>query len=499
MCKIRKSMTIYLSYLCSIVRCMRTLPALLLLLITSAAFAQPSKISTEQYVIKYKDFAIEEMYRTGVPASITLAQGILESQNGNSRLAREANNHFGIKCKTGWTGKTIIANDDTEGECFRAYESALESYKDHSNFLRENWRYSECFKLERTDYAGWAEGLRKAGYATNPKYNTLITGIIDRYMLHQYDLAPMPEGVKPEYEMKNNDLPVVFAQEGETIEVIAQKNDIKPNQIYRYNDLPKGTQIEPGDIVYLKPKRRKGSEPFHVVHEGENMHDLSQLYGIKLKQLYKKNHVEPGKEVVPGTTLYLQKKRSDKPATMSKEEFERLEKEKNKPAPEEVVSNEIVKKEITIPHEEIAEPSPVIEKYVADEKVENAEYHIIKSGDNLYRISEKYHVFVEDLLEWNGIASPDQIAKGDKIYLSKDAATKAGLIKAAVPKKENTVAKKEVKKPVVVKSKTHLVSRGDTAYKICRTYGINTAQLMEWNGLKNIDSIREGQKLKVGE
>lgn len=449
-------------------------------------FAQPSKISTEQYVIKYKDYAIAEMYRTGVPASITLAQGILESQNGNSRLAREANNHFGIKCKTGWTGKTITANDDAEGECFRAYDSDLESYKDHSNFLRENWRYSECFKLERTDYIAWAEGLRKAGYATNPKYNTLITGIVDRYNLHQYDLAPMPDGVVPEYEMKNNQIPVVFAQEGETVELIAQKNDIDSKQIYRYNDLPKGTPIEPGDILYLKPKRKKGSEPYHVVQEGENMHDLSQLYGIKLKQLYKKNNVGKDEEVTPGTKLYLQKKRDDKPSTMSKEEFERLEKEKKNIAPQ---TTETAQK---VAPPEVVEPKVVIEKEeLKDEPAENADYHIVKSGDNLYRISEKYHVFVEDILEWNGIGSPDEISKGDKIYLTKEAATKAGLIKIPAPKKERD-------KPVS-KSKTHIVSKGDTAYKICQLYGIKTTQLMTWNDLKNIDSIREGQKLKVGE
>ncbi len=460
---------------------MRTL--LFLLFTTSVGFAQSTKITTEQYIIKYKDFAIIEMFRAGVPASITLAQGILESQNGNSRLAREANNHFGIKCKTGWAGKTIIASDDTDGECFRAYESVLESFQDHSNFLRENWRYSDCFKLERTDYVAWAEGLRKAGYATNPKYNTLITGIVERYKLHQYDLASMPEGVTPEYEIKNNELPIVFVKQGETVDIIAQKNDMSSRQIYRYNDLPKGTPIEPGDVIYLKPKRRKGSEPFHIVQDGENMHDLSQMYGIKLKQLYKKNHIEPGEEAVTGTKLYLQKKSDAKPVTMSKEEFERIESEKKlkqkpfkKVEPKTKDSSETVKE--TEPIIKVPEPA-------------NTEYHIMKAGDNLYRISEKYHVFVEDILEWNGITSPEGISTGDKIYLTKEAAIKAGLIKVAAPKKERD-------KPVV-KVKTHIVLKGDTAYRICKTYGITTAQLIEWNGLKNIDSIREGQKLKVGE
>ena len=480
MCKNQKFKQIYQSYICSIINCMRTLLSLLVLFTITVVLAQPAKITTEQYILKYKDYAISEMYRTGVPASITLAQGILESQSGNSRLAREANNHFGIKCKTGWTGKTITADDDAVGECFRAYESVLESYKDHSNFLRENWRYSECFNLERTDCNAWAEGLRKAGYATNPKYNTLITGIIDRYALNTYDLAPMPEGVIPEYEMKNNNVPVVFVKDGETIDQIAQKNDLDTKQIYRYNDLPKGVQIDPGDILYLKPKRRKGSEPYHVVQEGENLHQLSQIYGIKLKHLYKKNHLDKDEEVIPGSKVYLQKKNETKPATMSKGEFEKLEKDRNK------------KEETPAKTKEEINEAPIVKEGPIEEFNEvQKDFHIVKSGDNLYRISEKYHVFVEDILEWNGISSPDGIAKGDKIYLTKEAATQAGLIKTATPKKE--------KDKSAIKVKTHIVAKGETAYRICKTYGINTSQLISWNGLKSADSIREGQKLKVGE
>ena len=479
MCKIQKFMTIYLTYLCSIVRCMKTPFTFLFLLISAIVFAQPAKMSSDQYIVKYKDIAIAELYRSGVPASITLAQGILESQNGNSRLAREANNHFGIKCKSTWTGKTIIADDDAVGECFRAYESVQESYKDHSNFLRENWRYSECFKLERTDYSSWADGLKKAGYATNPKYNTLITGLIERYNLHQYDLAPMPAGVVPEFEVKNNNIPLIYAQEGESINGIAQKNDIDSKLIYRYNDLPKGTAIEPGDMVYLKPKKRKGSEPYHIVQEGENIHDLSQIYGIKLKQLYKKNKIEPGEEVAVGTILYLQKKRDDKPVTISKEELERQEKEKKDAA-----ENEKKIKE--------TEAKNALEKEAAaEEKIINSGYYTLKAGDNLYRISEKYHVFMEDLLEWNGIVSTDGLKVGDKIYLTKEAAAKAGLAKNTDPKKEREKAE--------TKAKVHTVVKGETAYRICKTYGINTSQLMDWNGLKSVESIREGQKLKVGE
>ncbi|NUM30876.1 MAG: LysM peptidoglycan-binding domain-containing protein [Bacteroidetes bacterium] len=428
--------------------------------------AQPVKISTEQYIITYKDLAIKEMYRTGVPASITLAQAILESQNGNSRLATEANNHFGIKCKTGWTGKTITADDDAVGECFRAYESVFESYKDHSNFLKENWRYNECFKLERTNYKDWAEGLRKAGYATNPKYNVLITGIIERYNLHQYDIEPMPDDVVPEYETKNNDVPVTYAKEGESIESIAEKNNISSKKIYKYNDLKEGSKIDPGDIIYLKPKRKKSFDEYHIVKEGENMYELSQIYGIKLKYIYKKNKLSYGEEVVPGTKIYLQKRRNDKPE-ISKKNTEKKDTLK--------IENKIQKRDTT----------PVKKNEISESIPENKDFHIVKSGDNLYRISEKYQIFVEDLLEWNNIFSPDELVINQKIYLNKNAAVKAG--KYVVSKANSNSAK----------SKFHIVEKGETAYKICKTYGISTSELVEWNKLKDATNIKEGQKLKI--
>lgn len=420
----------------------------------------------------YKDLAIYEMYRTGVPASITLAQGILESQNGNSRLAREGNNHFGIKCKTGWTGRTLIADDDAEGECFRAYGSASESFRDHSDFLKENWRYSECFKIEKTDYKGWAEGLRKAGYATNPKYHTLIIGLIERFNLHEYDLAPMPEGMDQTQPVEINGVPAVYAKEGENPEIIAKQNDLSAKQIYKYNDLPKNSKIEAGDILYLKPKRRKGSEPYHIVMEHETMHDVSQLYGIRLKHLYKKNRMSEGEEAVSGTKLYLQKKRDSKPVTQPVE-TEQPSNKSEKPVNAEQKSVKTASDE--------SKPEP-------ETTSENKEYHIIRSGDNLYRISEKYHVFVEDILQWNGIASPDDLRPGDKIYLTKEAALKAGANKKSAAKP----AEKAKGNP-----KYHVVEKGDTALKICRKYGIETSDLVAWNRLKNADNIQLGQKLKV--
>jgi len=159
-------------------------PSLTIILSFLILILQAQKQTPTQYIDRYKELAIIEMHRSGVPASITLSQGVLESSSGNSRLAKFANNHFGIKCKGNWTGKTIYANDDAPDECFRAYGSVLESYKDHSDFLRKNWRYHELFELKITDYKGWCHGLRKAGYATNPQYGKILINLIERYELN---------------------------------------------------------------------------------------------------------------------------------------------------------------------------------------------------------------------------------------------------------------------------------------------------------------------------
>ena len=212
------------------------------------------KISTEEYIERYKDVAISEMYRTGIPASITLAQGILESGSGNSRLALEANNHFGIKCHE-WNGDYIREDDDARQECFRKYEDAIQSYIDHSEFLMSRSRYAFLFDFSSTDYKRWAHGLKKAGYATNPKYPQILISLIDRYNLHQFDNAENPrlaynpgpllhdpvaadnkkEGhsIYPEGILENNRIKFVYLQHGETVEDIARKMEIPLSRLRR--------------------------------------------------------------------------------------------------------------------------------------------------------------------------------------------------------------------------------------------------------------------------
>lgn len=296
-----------------------------------------AKTTTEQYIQQYKDVAIAEMKRSRIPASITLAQGILESGNGNSRLATEANNHFGIKCKKEWTGRTLYEDDDAPQECFRAYPTAEDSYRDHSDFLMKSSRYAFLFDLTPTDYKGWAEGLKKAGYATNPNYPQLLINFIEKHNLQQYDggelniqpalPAPVPEKkeeIKPlpaPAALKEwNNLPVTIAAKGESYAQIALRNDMMVWQIFKYNDIKRGANPRSGDTLYLKPKFNKGKVATYEVQFGDNMYRISQRFAIKLKSLYKLNKMEFGTEPMWGEVLNLQGKRKEMPRLRTRQD-----------------------------------------------------------------------------------------------------------------------------------------------------------------------------------
>lgn len=304
----------------------RVLWILLLILPSSIFSAGPAerRISRMEYIERFKDAAIQEMIRAKIPASITLAQGILESANGNSPLAMYANNHFGIKCHKHWKGDTFTIDDDEKDECFRKYESVDQSFKDHSEFLTTRSRYANLFKLKITDYKGWAKGLKKAGYATNPKYADLLITIIDENKLYQYDVhhkvaskkmarertsKSMATARKHRQIRLHNNIKYTVVRENDSFRSLA--NDFKMNlwQIYRYNDINRNDELKEGDIIYLQPKKNKAAESFHIVTAEDNMRSISQLYGIKLKKLYKKNNMIMGTQPQKGEKLYLKKKR----------------------------------------------------------------------------------------------------------------------------------------------------------------------------------------------
>lgn len=275
----------------------------------------------QQYINQYKDIAIEQMIRWKIPASITIAQGLLESGAGQSELTRRANNHFGIKCH-GWTGRTIYQDDDEFGECFRAYDNAFDSYEDHSKFLSGSQRYRSLFQLKSTDYKGWARGLKAAGYATNPQYADKLIEIIQLYKLYEYDTVRHYDKFMTQHarDTRINGQPLhpinifnknyyLYARQGDTYFTIGKEVGISYRKIARYNERDKNDLLQPGEIVWLKKKQSKAPKEYkhrvHVVRQSESMYTIAQAYGIRLESLYKLNRLTPDYEIRVGDQLRL--------------------------------------------------------------------------------------------------------------------------------------------------------------------------------------------------
>jgi LysM repeat protein len=273
-----------------------------------------------EYIDTYKDLAMKEMERTGIPASITLAQGILESGDGNSRLARKANNHFGIKCHD-WDGKTIHHNDDEKNECFRKYKSVDESYHDHSEFLATRDRYKTLFELKQDDYESWAKGLKKAGYATSPTYAEALIKLIEENELFKYDQQVIAQAGgtkgKADYDKTeyagsrkvyyNNRVKYILARKGDDFPSLSEELDLFNWQLPKYNDLPDKKVFAEGDRVYLQPKRNKAEagKKVHIVQEGETLQSISQQYAVKEDKLASRNLLDPEDNLHAGQELLL--------------------------------------------------------------------------------------------------------------------------------------------------------------------------------------------------
>ena len=317
----------------------------------------------EKYIERYSVIAVSEMYRSGVPASITLAQGLLESGYGCSELALKSNNHFGIKCHNGWQGGKVYHDDDAKGECFRKYEAPEESYRDHSDFLRYRDRYKFLFDYKITDYKAWAYGLKKAGYATDPAYPAKLIKLIEDYRLYDYDTKPSDYGqeVKAQENVKTshkpqpshkpqhkesapkvipqspnqleqvkvytgkkreefrfsltrqmyacNSVPFVYSVEGETYKSIAESNNLFVKELLKFNDLKSEDALMPGTMVYLQNKKKMAEKglDMHVIEAGETLRGIAQRYGVKLKSLIKLNAIENEDLIREGDILRLRK------------------------------------------------------------------------------------------------------------------------------------------------------------------------------------------------
>ena len=317
----------------------------LLSLTCTAAYSQKRE-DILIYVDTYKNLAISEMRRTGVPASIKLAQGIHETMAGTSELVRKSNNHFGIKCKTGWSGAKVYHDDDAAGECFRSYDSAELSYRDHSNFLKNSPRYADLFKLDPEDYKAWAYGLKSAGYATNIRYSQILVKLIEDYNLQQYSLialgklassdetigagpkkeeavsndavytepAIMAPPTYPAGEFQVNNTKVIYVKGGTSWLALAEKYSLPLSRLLDFNDLEADNAIaQPGQLVYIQRKRKVGAAEFHIIQRGERMYDIAQKEGLRLESLRELNNLYEGMEPAPGQKLHLQTQAAKRP------------------------------------------------------------------------------------------------------------------------------------------------------------------------------------------
>ncbi|NOU37136.1 MAG: LysM peptidoglycan-binding domain-containing protein [Ferruginibacter sp.] len=291
--------------------------SILLLLLLSINILHAQNISVEEYINKYKAAAITEMHRSGVPASITLSQGILETEHGNSDLVKKSNNHFGIKCKKEWTGESVRHTDDAPNECFRKYATAADSYKDHSEYLKNSPRYASLFELDKSDYKGWAYGLKRAGYATNPRYPQIVISNIEKYNLQQYDTTfvnvneeiAVTNKVNDESILKNatlvsdneeiknalkanskfNKLKALYASKGTSLLAIATAANIDLAKLLDYNDLKIDGLLKEDQLIYLERKNKQGNFDIYTTLQKETLFDIAQNFGIQLKSLLQLN------------------------------------------------------------------------------------------------------------------------------------------------------------------------------------------------------------------
>ena len=316
--------------------------AIILLLTVLPGYGQ-QRMTRQEYIDKYKDAAIQYMKTHGIPASITLAQGCLESADGNSDLAVKANNHFGIKCHNDWKGPTYYKKGDDLGKsCYRKYRNASESFKDHSDFLRYGQRYAFLFDLEITDYKGWSHGLKKAGYATDPKYAQKLIKIIEDYRLYSFDrelsakaeenrniLPPSPNEIMKVMELnpartsllykysrnrtiyQRNGVPYILAGDMDTYESLAEEYNLFTKELLRYNDLKDPVDLVPGTVVYLQRKKAKAQKhmEIHIAVDGDTYYDIAQKYGVRMKKLFKYNDYRDGDILHTGDEIFLRRHR----------------------------------------------------------------------------------------------------------------------------------------------------------------------------------------------
>ncbi|NLR64000.1 LysM peptidoglycan-binding domain-containing protein [Chitinophaga varians] len=474
------------------------------------------KMTTQQYIATYKSIAMEEMRRTGVPAAIKLAQGIVETQSGNGTLCLQSNNHFGIKCKNTWTGKTIRYDDDAAQECFRVYDNARDSYRDHSDFLRNNPRYAFLFQFDGDDYKSWAFGLKQAGYATNKTYPQQLIKVIEDYNLQQYTLIAMGKAApeqdyneeKPPVYAGNNSRPdnrpapssrpqqgggkpvagnypkgvfeingrrVVYVKAGTSLIQLASKHDIRLSKLVRFNDLENDNPPRKDMFIFLQKKGKKGNKEFHNVSNGETMHDIAQAEGIRLRWLRRRNKMHEGEEPAAGQRMALDGFASRTPALAK--------------------NTRIIREEDQEPPEDFS-PRKEIEK-VKEEVAKNTGAGTAAPEPQPARPQEGGVPagMVDDLKKVGEVGNNNGTAKNTT---PPPAAQPPVYRPAPAPPVPATPPPAYKPAPVstAAGARYHEVQPKETLYGISKMYNKSVTQLQEWNNLQGFD-IKIGQRLLV--
>lgn len=413
-------------------RTVRNSIVIFLLLAGTSSQAQNSEVVLK-YINAYRELAIEEMQRTGVPAAIKLAQGIHETSAGTSVLVTKSNNHFGIKCKANWTGKSVSHTDDAPNECFRKYENPDDSYRDHSDFLKNSSRYAALFKLDPLDYEGWAYGLKKAGYATNPRYPQVIIKLITDYNLQEYTLVALGKtsfqkeeiaGTKievepqreieavaavvrteepvivqivervnkvpyPDGEFRINETRVIYARKGTPFLSIAGEYNIPLARIFEFNDLAQAEVLAKDQLIYLQRKRKTGNAEFHTVQAGETLYDIAQVQAIRLESLLEYNLLKSGMKPAIGSQLHLRSKATTAPLLALKENYTLSE------------SGSLTLNNFTT---NTARQETTLNVMSA---TGNLSYYIVQPKETIYSIAKRYSVKIDDIVKWNQLGSYD--------------------------------------------------------------------------------------------
>ena len=456
------------------------------------------------YIFQYKDAAIAEMERAGVPASIKLAQGILESSAGKSELAREANNHFGVKCSgSAWTGPSYKKKDDDRDpsgtlveSCFRKYEKPEQSFFDHSEFLRDprkHHRYGFLFNLDRTDYKAWAQGLQSSGYATSSDYADKLINLIERYQLNTYDqpgnaagvpsnpTAPIsagPPGTKPptlpagglpanQRVGRTNDVKVVLSRNGESVEDIARRYRLKPEKVADYNErhYPPGVKLPENTRIFIQEKRSKwrGREAEHYVKEGQSMFDISQVYGVCLDKLLERNNLSNGQNPATGERIILRGHRSGPPVRL---------RETPLPDPSNPTNT-------TTSNQQPNRPATTGQ--------DDTLFDLDGASANKPDPTKEKPPIVETP---TNIPPPARPSTTNQPFPSNQPNTQPSTPTPKPPVNTQPTT------PTTVPAGYHMVEKGDTLYNLARKYGLTVPRLKQMNNMVD-DNIKLGQMLRV--